>query len=687
MNLFRVDFQHNMRPPMLIRGISRAQVSRQMKERYGDLFLRVDYISYEDAEAQFGHFDLFKNISIGENNKYKYNNNEDSTMQKDIKTVNEVSKKTLTNYMKGAERDKARKWGQRDMGKISSDDALHNQVKRNIGIDMAKSKIRPAKIKASEEVETNEGKAYGPTGVSYSVPKGHKDEVDPKTREKYPERQKPDFKAPKPIKEISKDTLSSYSRKASDQAGRTNVLSIKKQDNRIAGIKKAAVKMSNRNEAFANPAQQAVVMAKLKKSGDYKKPKNEEYAEFITPNSELTEEIYFKVNIQGLPDMYMTASSAGMIKAKLRKMLKNMDMIGDIVKTPKADVRKAFRMKAMEGEDSQDEATIIEVADKTSNNHDAKHVKQAIGIASDPRYKQGNMTGAVKVMNKLSPGLHKHPQVAAVLKRQNESKINEDLLSNKEKFSRPSDEVFEHDNSQEVDTTSINFTSILTGNNPFYKPIIEKQRLDPKCWDGYKKAGTKMKGDTRVNNCVKEEPSIDEISRNKIYNYLDKSGQEQGHRKDMESASSKRDKGFDMATKKVIGKAKVNATMEGQDEIQDKNADGLDDNQKPEGHKTAKQFPAPKDAKKKMKSLKMEMKSDIADLVIEKAKLKKNDIKMRAGKLDPKAMSALKTMNQDEAKVLVQGLPSNLRRSTMKELGIREVAVPSIVENLISKKL
>jgi len=31
----------------------------------------------------------------------------------------------------------------------------------------------------------------------------------------------------------------------------------------------------------------------------------------------------------------------------------------------------------------------------------------------------------------------------------------------------------------------------------------EKQRLDPKCWKGYRKQGTKMKGDTRVNNCVK----------------------------------------------------------------------------------------------------------------------------------------------------------------------------------------
>jgi len=32
----------------------------------------------------------------------------------------------------------------------------------------------------------------------------------------------------------------------------------------------------------------------------------------------------------------------------------------------------------------------------------------------------------------------------------------------------------------------------------------EKQRLDAKCWKGYKKQGTKMKSDTRVNNCVKE---------------------------------------------------------------------------------------------------------------------------------------------------------------------------------------
>ena len=54
--------------------------------------------------------------------------------------------------------------------------------------------------------------------------------------------------------------------------------------------------------------------------------------------------------------------------------------------------------------------------------HDPKHVKMAIGVASDKRYKQGNYSGAVRAIEKIKKGLSKHPQVAAVLKRQNEAK-------------------------------------------------------------------------------------------------------------------------------------------------------------------------------------------------------------------------------------------------------------------------
>ena len=44
----------------------------------------------------------------------------------------------------------------------------------------------------------------------------------------------------------------------------------------------------------------------------------------------------------------------------------------------------------------------------------------------------------------------------------------------------------------------------------------EKQRLDPSCWKGYRKAGTKMKGDTRVNNCVKVSEGVENIMDNLI---------------------------------------------------------------------------------------------------------------------------------------------------------------------------
>ena len=49
-----------------------------------------------------------------------------------------------------------------------------------------------------------------------------------------------------------------------------------------------------------------------------------------------------------------------------------------------------------------------------------KEIKMAIGVASDKRYAGGNMTGAIKAIDKIKRGLSNHPQVSAVLRRQNE---------------------------------------------------------------------------------------------------------------------------------------------------------------------------------------------------------------------------------------------------------------------------
>jgi hypothetical protein len=58
-----------------------------------------------------------------------------------------------------------------------------------------------------------------------------------------------------------------------------------------------------------------------------------------------------------------------------------------------------------------------------------REIKMAIGIASGPRYAKGNMTGAVTAIEKMKKGLSKHPQVAAVLQRQNEDVKVEEAVS------------------------------------------------------------------------------------------------------------------------------------------------------------------------------------------------------------------------------------------------------------------
>jgi hypothetical protein len=61
----------------------------------------------------------------------------------------------------------------------------------------------------------------------------------------------------------------------------------------------------------------------------------------------------------------------------------------------------------------------------------SQQIKQAYGIANDPRYKGGDYSGAVKAIEKLAKGLSQHPDVMKVLKR-----TNEDYSGAKETFER-----------------------------------------------------------------------------------------------------------------------------------------------------------------------------------------------------------------------------------------------------------
>jgi hypothetical protein len=85
--------------------------------------------------------------------------------------------------------------------------------------------------------------------------------------------------------------------------------------------------------------------------------------------------------------------------------------------------------------------TMREETEELGEGFSPKEIKMAIGVATDKRYKGGNMTGATQAIDKIKKGLSDHPQVRAVLKR-----VNEDLEEgvDKAKIQKQIDQTEKH---------------------------------------------------------------------------------------------------------------------------------------------------------------------------------------------------------------------------------------------------
>lgn len=114
------------------------------------------------------------------------------------------------------------------------------------------------------------------------------------------------------LNELSNKTLASYVDKAVpsvhalDKAGQD-----KKADKRFDGVVKASDKMT----------------AQAKRT-------------------RMSEDASYKVEVEGLPTMYITSASPSEVKQNLRKIIKKADSILSVDRVMDADVRKAFRLKA-----------------------------------------------------------------------------------------------------------------------------------------------------------------------------------------------------------------------------------------------------------------------------------------------------------------------------------------------------
>jgi hypothetical protein len=159
------------------------------------------------------------------------------------------------------------------------------------------------------------------------------------------------------IDELSNKTLSSYSSKAKDDArnlmhkaykaqviaGTTTSLStmkkkdkesddaMDKRDKRLTGVKSADKRMKT-------VAGKSAVKESLKSD--------------VKALRTMIEEASYKVDVEGLPTMYVQSKSPTEVRTNLRKLLKKADMILSVDRIPDVEVKKAFRLKAM-GKDEE----------------------------------------------------------------------------------------------------------------------------------------------------------------------------------------------------------------------------------------------------------------------------------------------------------------------------------------------
>jgi len=119
-----------------------------------------------------------------------------------------------------------------------------------------------------------------------------------------------------------------------------------------------------------------------------------------------------------------TKSQKFVVKSKSRSAKYNTDKV-TMYPDGNPNMARFFLYKRASGDVSMatgDMAAVIKsVNEETLVEFTSQQIKQAYGIANDPRYKQGNYSGAIKAIEKLAKGLSKHPDVANVLKRTNEN--------------------------------------------------------------------------------------------------------------------------------------------------------------------------------------------------------------------------------------------------------------------------
>ena len=152
---------------------------------------------------------------------------------------------------------------------------------------------------------------------------------------------------------------------------------------------------------------------------------------------------------------------------------------------------------------------------KGGKKQSSANIKKAYGILNDPRFKQGNYSGAAKAIDKLSPGLSNHPDVKNAMKRANEELEEENRFSRQLKGRQR--EVYDlalkdirknkvyGEKDQDAVVDKVAGTSLMPKSLSDVKQAIQHESLD-----------LSATGDTTTSNASQENETVEEESINEF---------------------------------------------------------------------------------------------------------------------------------------------------------------------------
>jgi len=180
-------------------------------------------------------------------------------------------------------------------------------------------------------------------------------------------------------------------------------------------------------------------------------------------------EASFKVDVAGLPPIFMDAKSSAEIRKKLRRQLKFPDDIENIERITKGEKIKSFKDRL-----------------KTTLAGKGKDIEEDYSKGLDGK--------------KLKASKSNKPLIAPY---EEDKLIDPKSMVKKSKFLKP----------QDTDKLKTDMARLKKALGPDHAMNKDKSEA---CWSGYKQVGMKKKGNRQVPNCVPENVDLEEKKKKKL---------------------------------------------------------------------------------------------------------------------------------------------------------------------------